>query len=133
MSETELYGLMAVAQEHQKAAERHQKAAQAATQQLQQVTANAPETLREAAREALTGASSDLQDSVRQSQNAIQRTAMEARAAMRAVSWSLVTGAFAAGLLVGSVGWGWFVWHKLDVMQQFNAAIYQEVHQPEQP
>lgn len=130
MSETELYGLMAVAKEHQEAAERHQKAAQAAIRELRGVTQEAPRTFHTAATEALTGASSDLSKSVKASKQAIEGAAIEARNALRFVNWAYLGLAFLLGLLLATVVWGWFLWDRLDLLQDYLAAIWGEVKPP---
>lgn len=130
MSETELYGLMAVAQEHQKAAERHQKAAQATLRELRELTNQAPETLRAAATDALTGASTDLRGSVKASKQAIEGAAIEARNALRFVNWAYLFLAFLLGLLLATAVWGWFLWDRLDLLQDYLAAIWSEVKPP---
>lgn len=130
MSETELYGLMAVAKEHQEAAERHQKAAQAAIRDLRGVTQEAPRTFHTAATEALTGASTDLKQSVSASRQAIHEVTVTAQKNLRSVGLALLIAAFMSGAALASVAWGYFAWDKLDVLHEYSHAIYSEVKTP---
>lgn len=130
MSENELYGMMAVAQEQQKTAERHQKALQSTLRDLRELTDQAPQTFSNAATEALTGASSDLSKSVKASREAIEHAASHARNALTYVNWLYLGLAFLLGLLLATVVWGWFLWDRLDLLQDYLAAIWGEVKPP---
>lgn len=99
MSDDEkLYGLMAVAQEQQ-------KAAQAAVSAMKSLTDRLPYEIRGAAESALQGARDDLEKSAAKGRQSIEKAAQDAHRALQGVQWAYVTAAllfgFAAGVVVG--------------------------------
>lgn len=115
MSEIELYGLMAIAQEHQKTAEKAGKQAEAATAALTQAVAmhrqsvgELSKTAQEAIADAVRGQSAQLAAPMRDAALKVTEAALAASRSLSGVVWWVYAAVFLAGLVAGAVGWGWY-------------------------
>ena len=115
MSEIELYGLIGIAQEHQKTAEKAGKQAEAATAALTQAVAMHRQSVGEltkAAQEAIAAAvrsqSAELAAPLRQAAQSVTDAGKQAASAMSGVAWWVYGAVFAVGVLCGVVGWDWY-------------------------
>lgn len=115
MSEIELYGLIGIAQEHQKTAEKAGKQAEAATAALAQAVAMHRQSVGEltkAAQEAIAAAvssqSAELAAPLRQAAQSVTDAGKQAASAMSGVAWWVYGAVFAVGVLCGVVGWDWY-------------------------
>lgn len=96
-----LYGLMAVAQEQQ-------KAVQAAVSNLKALTDRLPYEIRGAAESALQGARGDLEKTAAKGRQSIEKAAEDAHNALQGVQWAYVTAALMCGFAAGAVIGVWF-------------------------
>jgi hypothetical protein len=133
MSEIELYGLMAVAKEHQKAVEKAAEgvrdagerltlAAQALNVERSAVAATTTKAAQEAAKAHLAGMVGEMQGAAKDARQKLAEAAQEAQGAVRVVSWAWLLAVFGLGLGVGTVAGMLLQAKKLD---RIEAAIYQ--------
>ena len=115
MSEIELYGLMAIAQEHQNIAEKAGKQAEAASVALVQAVAMHRQSVgelskaaQEAIAEAVRGQSTQLAAPMRDAAQKVTEAALAASRSLSGVVWWVYAAVFLAGLVAGAVGWGWY-------------------------
>lgn len=130
MSETELFGLMAIAQEHQKTAEKAGKQAEAATAALAQAVAmhrQAVGELSKSAQEAIAGAvrsqSNEIAAPIREAAKSVTEAAQKASGAMSGVAWWVYGAVFAFGVLCGVVGWDYYQSRKASQVVPIESVI----------
>lgn len=132
MSENELFGLMAVAQEQQKAAAAAQASAAKATEAMAAAVAAMPRAAQEAARAAGAALAVEMKAETERARQSVAQTASVAQAALRGVSWAWVGLAFAVGLAVGVAGMAWYYGGQLDHLTAYAQAIYGQTPQGQQ-
>lgn len=115
-TEHQLYGLMAVAEEYQKSAQKQQEAAEKAIQGIPEAT-----------RAATSSIVAEVRQAGQQARQSVTESASEARRAFQRVQWLYVAVAFVLGVAVAAGGMTWYFGGKLDTLQQYSAAIYQQV------
>lgn len=140
MSEMELYGLMAIAKEHQAAVERAQKgldgaavALVAAGKGFDQVRAEIRQAATEAVRAAVAGEATALATPLRQAAQEAANAAAATSAAANSVSWAWVLAAFALGVSAGVAGTWWSVGKRLQSIEAAAYATYEQTKPLEKP
>lgn len=140
MSEIELYGLIGIAQEHQKTAEKAGKQAEAATAALAQAVAMHRQSVGEltkAAQEAIAAAvstqSAELAAPLRQAAQSVTDAGKQAASAMSGVAWWVYGAVFAVGVLCGVVGWDWYQSRKPSGFVPIEAVIDYVRENPAKP
>lgn len=140
MSEMELYGLMAIAKEHQAAVERASKgldgaatALVAAGKGFDQARAEIRQAATEAVRAAVAGEAATLATPLRQAAQEAEKAAAATSAAASSVNWAWALAAFALGVALGITGTWWHVGKRLQNIEAAAYATYEQTKLPEKP
>lgn len=138
MSELELYGLMAIAKEHQAGVERASKSVEGAAGVLQsasrgfdQAKADLQRTASAAIREAVAAECQALAAPLKVAAGQAEAAAASTLAAARTVNWLWLAMTFIAGIGVGWAGQWYFVSKDLKSLINYADATYQQTKPPE--
>lgn len=138
MSEMELYGLMAIAKEHQAAVERAAKGLDTAraglaaiTERIDQVRVEIRQVAGDAIRNAVAADAEKLAAPLRQATQEASKAATAMYTAATAVSWAWVVVALALGLLGGAGVVWWLVREDLQAIRAATYATWEQTRQPD--
>lgn len=138
MSELELYGLMAIAKEHQAGVERASKSVEGAAGVLQsasrgfdQAKADLQRTASAAIREAVAAECQALAAPLKVAAGQAEAAAASTLAAARTVSWLWLAMTFIAGIGLGWGGHWYLVTDDLKALRDYAAATYEQTKPPE--
>ena len=107
MSDTELYGLMVLAKEHQANAEKAGKALAAAAHAYSQAQAELKATAQQEIRAAVAAEATAMAVPLRQAAQEATEVARATKAALARVDWAWLAAMFACGLIIGSIPHWW--------------------------